>query len=321
VLGALVAAGAAALLYHLGIGLPALLIPLQIVRVRQGTRYFLLAAAVAFAAIVAVRLALATGRLTGAGLPALVLETSVDLGMLGGLAWIQLPELRGRPALLAGGRVVRLLTATAAAGLASVPLLAYLGRSEAFTAALRELFNQAAGWLNRLLDPAGGQAVIGGEELAALMRAVFLRSYLLDYLLVLTFGWWVGSVLGSRSLGRKSGITPLSAFKPPEALVWPLIAGLALVLLALVAPIGPLELVGWNLLLAMLFVYGLAGMGILRFLLERFGVPGGMRTLAWILLAALAFVPGVNAALAVLLSGLGVSETWINYRHWERSKA
>jgi len=319
VVWALVAAGAAALLYHLGIGLPAFLIPLQVVRVRQGARHFLLAAAVAFAAIAGVRLALATGELAGAGMPSLVLELSVVLGMLGGLAWIQLPELLGHPARLPGGRVVRLLAATAAAGLASVPLFAYLGRSEAFAAGLRGLFDAAADLLNRAFDPGGAGRALSGEDLAGMTRVVFLRSYLLDYLLVLTFSWWVGTVLGRRP--RPSGITPLAGFKPPEGLIWPLIAGLALVLLDLVAPLGFLELAGWNLLLAMLFVYGLAGLGILRFLLARLGAPRGMRTLAWVLLAILAFVPGVNAALAVLIPGLGVSETWINYRNTERSKA
>jgi hypothetical protein len=49
VVGTLVAAGVSALLYHLGIGLPAFLIPLQVVRVRRGTRHFLVAATAAFA--------------------------------------------------------------------------------------------------------------------------------------------------------------------------------------------------------------------------------------------------------------------------------
>lgn len=317
--GALLAAGAAALLYHLKIGLPVFLIPLQVVRVRKGARPFLLATAVSFAAIAGLRFFLSDGSPGGAGLPALVLDVGVALGLLAGLAWIQLPELTGRPALLPGGRVVRLLAATAAAGLASVPLLSYLGRSEAFAAGWRGRFAAIAADLNRLFVQAGGQAIIGGEELGALVREVALRSYLLDYLLVLTFCWWVGTVIGRKP--RPSGITPLAAFKPPEALVWPLIAGLALVLLSLVAPIGLLELAGWNLLQAMLFVYGLAGLGILRALAERFSVPRGMRTLAWVVLAALASTPGANAALTVLLSGLGVSETWINYRHRERSKA
>jgi hypothetical protein len=321
VVGTLVAAGVSALLYHLGIGLPAFLIPLQVVRVRRGARHFLVAAAAAFVAIAGVRLALAAGELAGAGTPALVLELTVVLGMLAGLAWIQLPELLGRPALLPGGRVVRLLIAAAGAGLVSVPLISYLGRSQAFTEGLGRLFDAAAALLNRLADPGGGEAGFRGEELAAMTRAVFLRSFLLDYLLVLTFCWWVGSVLGARSLGRGPGITPLARFRPAEALIWPLIAGLALVLLDLVLPLGPLELIGWNLLLVMLFFYGLAGLGILRFLLDRLGAPRSMRLAAWLVLGVLAFAPGVNAALAVLLCGLGVSETWINYRNRERSKA
>ena len=319
--GTLVAAGVSALLYHLGIGLPAFLIPLQVVRVRRGTRHFLVASAAAFVAIAGVRLALAAGELAGAGTPALVLELSVVLGMLAGLAWIQLPELLERPALLPGGRVVRLLIATAAAGLAAVPLIWYLGRSREFATGLGRLFDAAAALLNRLVDPAGGEVGFRGEELAAMTRAIFLRSFLLDYLLVLTFCWWVGSVLGARSLGRSPGITPLARFRPAEALIWPLIAGLALVLLDLVLPHGPLELVGWNLLLVMLFIYGLAGLGILRFLLDRLGAPRSMRLAVWLVLGVLAFAPGVNAALAVLICGLGVSETWINYRNRERSKA
>lgn len=313
--GTLVAAGVSALLYHLGIGLPAFLIPLQVVRVRRGTRHFLVAAAVAFVAIAGVRLALAAGARADAGTPALVLEMSVVLGMLAGLAWIQLPELLGRPALLPGGRAVRLLIAAAAAGLASVPLIAYLGRNQAFTAGLDRLFEAAAALLNRLVGSMGGEEGFRGEELAAMTRAVFLRSYLLDYLLVLTFCWWAGSLIGARSLGRSPGVTPLARFRPVEALIWPLIAGLALVLLDLVVPLGPLELAGWNLLLIMLFLYGLAGLGILRFLLDRLGAPKSMRLAAWLVLGVLAFAPGVNAALAVVISGLGVSETWINYRN------
>ena len=318
--GTLVAAGVSALLYHLGVGLPAFLIPLQVVRVRKGARHFLLAAAVAFVAIVGARLVMAAGQSDGAGTPALVLEVSVVLGMLAGLAWIQLPELLGRPALLPGGRVGRLLVAAVGAGLASVPLMAYLGRNQEFAAGLGKLFDAAAAVLNHLLDPSGAEAGLRGEELAAMTRAVFLRSYLLDFLLVLTFCWWVGTVLGARSLGRKPGITPLARFRLAESLIWPLILGLALVLLNLLVPLGPLELAGWNLLLVMLFFYGLAGLGILRFLLDRLGAPRGLRVLAWLVLAALAFAPGANAAVAVLISGLGVSETWINYRR-ERSKA
>jgi hypothetical protein len=320
VVGTLVAAGVSVLLYVAGIGLPAFLIPLQVVRVRRGAGHFLVAATVAFAGIGGVRLALAAGQLGGAGAPALVFEMSVVLAMLAGLAWIQLPELLRRPAQLPGGRVARLLIATAAAGLASVPLLSYLGKSQEFAEGLGRLFDAAAALLNRLLEASGGEAGFRGPELAAVTREVFLRTYLLDYLVVLTFCWWVGTMLGARSLGRKPGITPLARFRPAEGLIWPLIAGLALVLLDLVVPIGPLELAGWNMLLCLLFIYGLAGLGIVRFLLDRLGAPRGLRFGVWLVMIVMAFAPGANAALAVLISGLGVAETWINFRR-ERSKA
>jgi hypothetical protein len=316
---ALIAAGVSALLYLSGIGMPFFLIPLQRVFVRQGGRPFLVSAAAALTAIAGVRLALGAGQLAGAAGPLAVLELGMVLGLTAGLAWVQLPELLGRDSRLSGGRVVRLLAATAAAGLASVPLLAYLGRSEAFAAGLRTVFDAAAGVLNRFVVPEGpGSPGIKGEDIAAWTRWLFLRSYLLDYLVMLTFSWWAGSHLGRRLPGRPPGVTPLSRFRPPEALIWPLIVGLALVLLALITPLGPLELAGWNLLLCMLFVYGLAGLGILRFLMERFGAPRGMRVAGAVMLVLLAFVPAANAALAVLIPALGVSQTWIDYRKIER---
>jgi hypothetical protein len=112
VVGTLVAAGVSALLYHLGIGLPAFLIPLQVVRVRRGTRHFLVAAAAAFAVIAGVRLTLAAGALAEAGTPALVLEMSVVLGMLA--AWPD-PAAGRSPAGAPGGRVRLLIAAAAAA--------------------------------------------------------------------------------------------------------------------------------------------------------------------------------------------------------------
>jgi hypothetical protein len=321
VIGALITAGIAALLYHLWIGVPALLIPLQVVRVRRGAGSFLLTAVLGLAAIVGVRLVRIGGGLSGAAVPALILELSVVLGMLAGLVWIQLPELLRRPSRLPGGRVVRFLVATAAAGLVSVPLFRYLGRSEAFAAGLREGLDALAESINLFFRLGEAGEALRGEELAAIARVIVPRTYLLDYLLMLSLCWWVGTALGARSLGRKPPVTPLARFRPAEWLIWPLIAGLALVLLNLVLPIGPLELAGWNILLVMLFFYGLAGLGIVRYLLDRLGASRGMRLLTWLVLIVLAGAPGVNLALIVLISGLGVSETWINYRNRERSKA
>jgi hypothetical protein len=319
---ALVFAGVSVLLYNLGVGLPFFLVPLQVVRIRRGSKPFLLGSGVALLATLGVRLALAGRALGSAGAPFLILELVLLLSLLGGLAWIQLPELSGRPGSLPGGRVARLLTAAAAAGLASIPLILYLRNSQVFNGALRDIFTALAGGINQILgqslDLRQGEELFKPEQLQAMTGAILLRSYLADYVLLLSFTWWAGGLIGARSTGRPPGVTRLQDFRLPEGYVWPLIGSLALLLLGLLVPIGPAGIAAWNLALIMLFLYGLAGLGILRFLLRRAGAPAGLRIGVALALGILALIPRINLALVILIPGLGVSETWIKYRR-ERS--
>ncbi len=320
---ALILAGMSAILYNLGVSMPLFLVPLQIVRMRKGGNAFLLASAVALLATFGVRLALSGRTLGPASRPFLLLELVMLLCLVGGLAWIQLPELSGRPARLPGGRAARLLMAAAAAGLVSVPLILYLQASEAFGAAVRQIFATLAGMLNQVtaqgLDLKPGEQLIKPEQLQAMVGAMLLRSYLADYVLLLAFSWWAGSLIGARSARRPSGVTRLQDFRLPEGYVWPLIGSLALVGLGQLVPTGAVDFAAWNLALIMLFLYGLVGLGILRFLLARAGTPGGLWVGLVLMLVILAFIPRVNLAMAILIPGLGVSETWIKYRR-ERSR-
>jgi hypothetical protein len=320
---ALILAGVSAILYNLGVGLPLFLVPLQIVRVRKGGKAFLLASGVALLATFGVRLTLSSRTLGPASGPFLLLELVLLLGLVGGLAWIQLPELSDRPARLPGGRAARLLTAAAAAGLVSIPLILYLRASQAFTGTLGQIFSTLAGVLNQVsaqsLDLNPGEQLVKPEQLQAMVGSMLLRSYLADYVLLLVFSWWAGSLIGARSAGRPSGVTRLQDFRLPEGYVWPLIGSLAVVALGQLVRIGAAEIAAWNLALIMLFLYGLAGLGILRFLLARAGAPGGLWVGLILMLIVLAFIPRVNLAIAILIPGLGVSETWIKYRR-ERSR-
>lgn len=319
---ALVLAGVSVILYNLGVGLPLFLVPLQVLRVRRGGKAYLLGSGVSLLATLGVRLALSGRTLGPAGIPFLLLELALLLSLLGGLAWIQLPELSGRPSRLPGGRVARLLAATAAAGLASIPLALYLRHSTAFDAALRDVFASLAGALNQMLgqspDLGPGAQLFKPEQLAAMTGEIVLRSYLADYFLLLTFSWWAGSLIGARTVGRQSSVTRLQDFRLPDGYLWPLIGSLALLLLGLLVPMGAVSFAAWNLALIMLFLYGLVGLGILRFLLRRAGAPPGLRVGIALALGILALIPRVNLALAILIPGLGVSETWIKYRR-ERS--
>jgi hypothetical protein len=319
---ALILAGVSVILYNLGVGLPFFLVPLQVLRVRKGGKAFLLGSCVSLLATLGVRLALSGQALGPAGVSFLLLELALLLSLLGGLAWIQLPELSGRPGRLPGGRVARLLTAAAAAGLASIPLILYLRNSEAFNEALRDVFTSLSGVLNQMLgqglDLRPGEQLFKPEQLQAMTGEILFRSYLADFFLLLTFSWWAGSLIGARSAGRKSSVTRLQDFRLPDGYVWPLIGSLALLLLGLLVPMGGVGIAAWNLALIMLFLYGLVGLGILRFLLRRAGAPAGLRVGVALALGILALIPRINLALAILIPGLGVSETWIKYRR-ERS--
>lgn len=320
---ALIIAGVSAILYNLGVGLPFFLVPLQVLRVRKGGKAFLLGSGAALLSTFGVRLVLSGRTLGPAGPPFLLLELVLLLCLLGGLAWIQFPEISGRPARLPGGRAARLLAAAAAAGLASIPLILFLRASKPFSGALGQIFSTLAGMLNQLsgqsLDLRPGEELVKPEQLQAMVGALLLRSYLADYVLLLAFSWWAGSLIGARSTGRHSEVTRLQDFRLPEGYVWPLIGSLTLVALGRLVRTGPAEIAAWNLALIMMFLYGLAGLGILRFLLARTGAPGGLWVGLVLMLVVLAFIPRVNLALAILIPGLGVSETWVKYRR-ERSR-
>lgn len=322
-------AALAALLYHLGTGFVLFLVPVQVTLARKGRRGFYAAALLAFVLIVAVKLLLVRRNLAGA-LPFTLAEAVAVAALLGGLVLVQLPELEGTLARLRLARVSRLLAATALAGLLSVPVILRLRANEAFTAGLRELFGELAAVLNHALRGAEGLDSPGGpiagpvsalsaESLMQAVREVLSRSFLFSYFVVLAFAWRAGSALGARSVGRASGFRPLRDFRLPDLYIWPLIASLAVVALNEVVSLGALELVAWNLLLIMALLYGLSGIGILRFLLSRYRLPPGLR---WLLVGAMivmALTPRLNLAVAVLVPGLGVSEIWVNYRK-ERSE-
>jgi asparagine N-glycosylation enzyme membrane subunit Stt3 len=66
--------------------------------------------------------------------------------------------------------------------------------------------------------------------------------------------------------------------------------------------------------LVLLFLYGLQGMAILRFLFEKHGIP----RILWLLLVAglavLAASPRAGRVVILAVPLFGVSENWIRYR-------
>jgi len=191
---------------------------------------------------------------------------------------------------------------------------------------MQEIFSAFATNMNRAFTEAeafnllSGSGMFQAESLMQISSTFLLRSFLFDYFLLLTFSWWLGTVIGARTVGKKHGLTRVADFKLPDTYVWPLIVSLGLVLGTLLVPVEFLEILAWNSLLIMVFLYGVAGLGILRFLLKKLKIPVGFRWLLILAIIILAMTPRINFIILILVPGLGVSETWLKYRREERSK-
>jgi hypothetical protein len=331
----LVFAAISILLYRLGMGPILFLIPLQVLYIRRGKRSFGWAAVLSLAFILAIGYVL-TGRWTSGDaaasttalalqMPSMVFELTIVVLMIGGLALIQLPEMSPELRLPRYPRVTRLVLATGIAGILSIPTFLYLTGNEAFTATIRAFFASLVQATNNAISSAQSETLtitaepIQTDSLLRFVGMVLRRTYLFYFFLILTFNWWLGTVIGARSMGKKSGLTRIVDFKLPDRYVWPLIASLALVVLNLVVPAQALEIPAWNSLLTFAFLYGISGLGIIRFLLRKLRVRPGVRWLLAIGIIILALTPRIGIAVLILIPGLGVSEVWLKYRKEERS--
>jgi hypothetical protein len=341
----LIFAAVSTLLYRLGMGPLLFLIPLQVLYIRRGKKSFGWAALLTLGLILAIGLFLARRfPMVGAGLsgaamsegalsqaaltqaaPFLFLDMAVAVLMIGGLALIQLPEMSPELQIPRLPRVTRHMIATAIAGLLCVPVILYLRGNDIFTAGIREFIGAWFNGMNRAIAASGADAIqpgvqpIQADALLEIINTVLLRSFLFSYFLVLSFSWWLGTIIGARSIGRHPGLTRIADFKLPDQYVWPLIASLALVVLNLLIPAEPLAILAWNALLSLAFLYGVSGLGIIRFLLRKLNVRPGVRWLLIMVLVILAMTPRIGIAVLILVPGLGVSEVWLKYRREERS--
>jgi len=326
VIEALIFAAVSTLLYHLGMGFILFLIPLQIVLIRKGRKSFAITLVLALTFIIAVKLILLGRMQVPAVAPFLLVEIATVLSLMGGLVLIQLPELSPGFESYRLPRVLRLLIATGVAGALSAPVILYLRGNEEFILGMQEIFSALASNLNRAFSEAetfnllSGSGLFEAESLMQISSTFLLRSFLFDYFLLLTFSWWLGTIIGARTVGKKHGLTRVADFKLPDTYVWPLIVSLGLVLGTLLLPVEFLEILAWNSLLILAFLYGIVGVGILRFLLKKLKIPMGFRWLLILAIIILAMTPRINFVILILVPGLGVSETWLKYRREERSK-
>jgi hypothetical protein len=153
-------------------------------------------------------------------------------------------------------------------------------------------------------------------KLQELTQGYLLRSFLVDVIVLLSFSWWAGQASAARTsalFGARATFR-FAAFRLEGWYLWPLIFSGALILADLFFGISFWAYAAWNAGLVLLFLYGLQGMAILRFLFEKHGVP----RILWLLLIAALVVLAASprAGLFVILAVplLGVSENWIRFR-------
>jgi hypothetical protein len=308
---------ASALLYHLGFGFIFFLIPQQMVYVRQGRKAFLISLALGFALVMGFELVNLLRHNEDLISSFLLIEVFAVVVLMGGLAAVNLVRL---------DRVRILLAASGVTALLAVPLVLYLRGNEGFNAGMRQLFDMLVDFMNRAFTQSQAAetgevpAASGSEALMRITGEVFLRSFAFSYFLLLIFTWWTGTQLGCRSRGEKARITRLADFRLPDIFIWPLIASLALVLVDMLIGSKPLGFIAWNAALILLFLYGLAGIGILSFLFAKHNLPRRWLVMLLMCLGIMLIFTRLSLLVIILVPGLGISEIWLHQRKQERSE-
>ena len=304
-------------LYHTGMGIGLFLIPLQVVASRRGIQALVAASGVFLAVFVAIRLFpfLQSGGTSSPDILAAV-ETAFVLVLLIGMVIVNFP-FRKRPRTL-----VMLLSAAAVAAVAAIPAALLLPSSAPFQQSMTNLFAEVSKTLSGVISSAD---VVAGSLFASLLvpaklqeltQAYILRSFVADVIVLLSFSWWAGQASAARTSAIFGVRAPFrfAAFRLEGWYLWPLIVSGALILADLFFGISFWAYAAWNVGLVMLFLYGLQGMAILRFLFEKHGVPRGLWLLLIAALVILAASPRAGLFVILVVPLLGVSENWIRLR-------
>lgn len=143
------------------------------------------------------------------------------------------------------------------------------------------------------------------------LKLVF-RNYIFAYLIMLTGGWFVADSIEKRL--KKKQQFKLVNFVVPEVMIWPLIIVLAGVLLDVFFGMSWLGYIMWNSTFIMIFLYGLHGIGLIKYHLDKYKIPGSGRRLIAISTIVVLLMPGVNLVVLIGIPVFGISELWIRYR-------
>lgn len=332
-------------LYETGFLFFLFLVPMQLLSEKYGFQTFIIGAILVLIAIGVVGL-LRTSPLTGQQEIRrflLTLEFAFPIFFflgLGVINWEWKKPIRG---------LYRLLLAAVVCGVVSVPFFLIISGNETVREFGKKQFSLIAEMVQNAILQEGSEAevLINTETLVTTIMESLLRNYLFITFMIISLNWHMGRVLASRffrqsgtfSAARSSGDgnttsdggdagrtaypvvrEPLTTknillrFSVPDRLVWALLISWAGILLDSVVDLKFFGYLVWNAGLIMMFIYGLQGIGIIRYLFGKYNTPGGIRILFGVVFVILLFWPGLNLIVMIGVPLLGVSEIWIKYR-------
>jgi Predicted membrane protein (DUF2232) len=143
------------------------------------------------------------------------------------------------------------------------------------------------------------------------LKLVF-RNYLFVYFIMLTATWFISDSINRK--WKKIQKFNLVDFFVPEIMLWPLLLALAGVLLDIFIGLSWIGYIMWNSTFIMIFIYGLHGIGLIKYLLGKYKIPGSAKRFIAILVFVILIMPGLNLIILIGVPVLGVSELWIRYR-------
>lgn len=178
---------------------------------------------------------------------------------------------------------------------------------------LGRIDSAAAGTLDLFQAIAGGPDADAAPLAAAVSQAAQVQGILFPALIALStlaalgVAWWLHVRM---SAGTDGGLAPLKSFRFPDPLIWVLIGGLTLMILA-----GWTD--GWgrlgaNLTVFMGGLYALRGMAVVLFLSGGFGLLGGVLLGVTVLLLPPLVLLGAMA--------VGIGDTWFDLRRRRLSR-
>jgi len=315
----LIFSGISIFMYEIGILSFLFLVPLQIAAKKRGETAYL------FSALVVLTAVLVTA----------IIETrsveNTELKYILILLQIVTPIMLAASLYIVNRRypqvwrnLYKLLGVTLAVGLGSVPIILIIKQNGTFVVFLREQLTALFAVLAEAFAISGSGleagligSLIQPSQILETIKAVFFRNFLFSFFIALVLNWRIGLGIARRVVG--SDIPALVRFHMPEKFIWILLISWAGILGDIFFGLKVLGYIVWNIGLISMFLYGLQGWGIVRFLLGKSNLPQGMQSFFTVLIVVLLIIPGINILIILGIPIFGVSETWIHFRKPKRS--